>query len=116
MLWGVHENVDLYCFGFDIDPNAQPIDHADAVESLRQLVLSALRDQQAQYSDVNSVAHGLSWRPVSQRWETVKNALTRYGRALVITVAVEVTVPMAQPQEATITSYQLSQTLTQGPS
>jgi hypothetical protein len=116
MIWGIHETVELYCIGFDIDPNALPIDHADAVESLRQKVLSALRDQQAQYTDVISVAHGLAWRPISERWQLMQNAVNRYGRALIITVAIEISVPIATPQEATINSFQLNKTITQGPS
>jgi hypothetical protein len=43
--WAVVESVDLYLWAADPSPTATPIDHTDATESLRQLVLSALQDQ-----------------------------------------------------------------------
>ena len=116
MIWGIHESVDLYLWANSSMPNAQPIDHADAVESLRQQVLSALRDQQAQGSDTNAIAFGLSWYPVSERWQVMQGAVERFGRALAITVAIEISVPMLPPPEATIASYQLNKTIQQGPS
>lgn len=102
--WAVVESVDLYLWAADASPTATPIDHTDATETLRQLVLSALQDQRAQYTDVADVARGLFYRPVSQRWQTMQSAYVRYGRALVITVAILIPIAMAPPQEATITS------------
>lgn len=114
--WKIQQQVDLYLWAEDTNPTALPIDHADAVETLRQKVLSAFQDQRAQYTDVASVAYGLSYVAVSERWAQMERAFSRFGRALVITVNCEITVDTTVGQEATITSYQLSKTLTLGPS
>lgn len=114
-IWAVNQSVDLYLWAFSTAAGATGIDHADAIEDLRIKVLSALQDQRAQYSDVVSVAHGLWFKPISERWQLMEGAWMQYGRALVITVQAEVPLPMAMPQEATITSYQISQSITVGP-
>lgn len=108
-------NIDLYLWGFDTTPAATPIDHADATETLRASVLAALQDQRAQYTDVISVAYGLYFQPLRERWQAMQGAFNRYGRALVLTVSAEVTVTTPVPQEATVTSYTLSKTITAGP-
>jgi hypothetical protein len=102
--WAVVESVDLYLWAADPSPTATPIDHTDATESLRQLVLSALQDQRAQYTDVANVSHGLFYKPVSQRWQLMQGGFTRYGRALVLTVAILIPIAIAPPEEAVITS------------
>jgi hypothetical protein len=112
--WGVRESVDLYLWANNV--SGVPIDNADATESLRQLVLSALQDQRAQYSDVVSVAHGLYWKPTRQRWQTMQGGWVRFGRALVLTVETTIPIPMTAPQEATVTSFDLQKTITVGPS
>lgn len=112
--WGVRESVDLYLWAYNA--SGVPIDNVDATETLRQLVLSALQDQRAQYTDVASVARGLHWKPTRQRWQTMQGGWTRYGRALVLTVETTIPIPMAAPQEATVTSFDLQKTITVGPS
>lgn len=114
--WAVGESVDLYLWASDTSPTATPIDHVDAVETLRQRVLSALQDQRAQYTDVISVAHGLWFKPTRQRWQLMQGGFARYGRALVLTVTTVIPIPMAAPQEATVTSFDLQKTITVGPS
>jgi hypothetical protein len=114
--WGVRESVDLYLWAVDPAISGVPIDNVDATETLRQLVLSALQDQRAQYTDVASVAHGLYWKPTRQRWQQMQGGFVRYGRALVLTIEATIPIPMAAPQEATVTSFNLQKTITVGPS
>lgn len=116
-IWETAEQVDFWLWAASSDPaNQGAIDHTDAIESLRQLLLSALRDQRAQYTDVNNVAFGLSYKVLSGRWETIgQNAVSKYGRAYVLTTQIAISIPMAAPQEATITSFQLSQTIVNQP-
>lgn len=112
----ISQRIDFYLRAASSAPNAQPVDHADAVETLRAQVLSAFQDQRAQYSDVSNVAIGLAFVPDSEQWATMQNSLNRYGRALVLTGVFELTVTTPVPQVATIASYQLNKTITQGPS
>jgi hypothetical protein len=112
--WGVRESVDLYLWA--VNSSGVAIDNADSTETLRQLVLSALQDQRAQYSDVASVAHGLFWKPIRQRWQSMEGGWVRFGRALVLTIETTIPIPMAAPQEATVTSFDLQKTITVGPS
>lgn len=107
MIWGIHERVEFWIWANDPSPTAQPIDHADAVEGVRQLLLSALRDQQAQYTDVASVSYGLTWKPTDERWALDDDAAIRWGRALIVSTLPVISVPMASipgGPEATITS------------
>jgi hypothetical protein len=92
-----------------------PIDHADATETLRQLVLSALQDQRAQFDANGDVARGLWFKAVSQRWETSAGNFLRYGRGLVLTVMVEITETTPIPPLATVTSEDLTTTISAGP-
>lgn len=115
MLWGISESVDLYLWAWSSLPNAQPIDHTDATETLRQLVLSALQDQRVQFDSQGNISNGLAFKALSQRWETMQGALNRYGRALVLTVIAEITVPMATPPNAQVTSETINYTVTKGP-
>lgn len=113
--WGIQEQIDLYLWAFSSLPNALPIDHADATETLRGNVLAALQDQRAQYSDVANVAYGLSFVAQRESWKLMDGAFTRYGRALVLSVATEITVAMPVPAEATITETDITTTITAGP-
>lgn len=115
MRWGITQPIDFYMWAYSTTPNATAIDHVDATETVRQLVLSACQDQRAQYTDSNSIAYGLYYHAVSERWELMQGAFSRYGRALVVTVNFEITVPMALGQIATVNSFQLNQTVTAGP-
>lgn len=110
--WGVVESVDLYLWASNA--SGLPIDNADATESLRQLVLSALQDQRAQYTDVINVAHGLFYRPISQRWQLMQGGFVRYGRALVLTVAILIPIAIVSPEQATITTTSITYTITPG--
>jgi hypothetical protein len=112
--WAVDQVVDLYLWTKDTNPLATPIDHADAIETLRGRVLSALQDQRAQYTDVASVDHGLYFRALSERWVQMQGGYTRDGRALVISVLVPTPVAMPAPQVATITSELTTVTVTPG--
>lgn len=101
-IWGLKESIDLYLVAYATTVGAQPIDHADAVESLRQLVLQAIKSQ---------ADSGLKWTPVSGRWVTDANAVVRYGRAYVLTVQVDIAIPDVTPTEVTVTSLTLNQTI-----
>lgn len=119
MIWGVFDSVDFYLWAAASSPTATPIDHADAVESLRQLFLSAMRDQQAQYADIVNVSYGLAWRPTREQWATDQDALLRFGRGLIISFEAEISVPMASipgGPEATITSTQQTANIVDAPS
>jgi hypothetical protein len=110
-VWGISESVDLYLWAFSTATGATAIDHADATESLRQLVLSALQDQRVQFDSQGNQASGLWFKAVSERWEAMQGGFDRYGRALVLTVTVEISVPMATPPNATVTSETISYTV-----
>ena len=114
-IWGISESVDLYLWAYSTATNAQAIDHSDATEGLRLLILSALQDQRAQFDSQGAVSKGLWFKAVSQRWESMQGAFNRYGRALVLTVTTEITEAMATPPYATVTTEQLTTTITAGP-
>jgi hypothetical protein len=113
--WSVLEQIDLYLWAFDTTPGAGPVDHADATETLRANVLSALQDQRAQYTDVASVSYGLAFVPQRETWKQMEGAFVRYGRALVLSVVAEITVAMPVPAEATITETDITTSITAGP-
>jgi hypothetical protein len=115
-LWEFAETVQFYLWAASTAPNPQPIDHADAVETLRLAVLSALRDQKAQQDDQGNTYYGLAWKPLREDWETMQNAVNRYGRALILTVQVDIPVVMPTPPEATILTTQQNQTVINAPS
>lgn len=97
-LWEKAETVRFYLWAAAEPTTADPIENADAMESLCTLVYSALRDQRAQQDASGNVYYGLAWKPTSEEWETAENAASRYGRALVLTVQVSVPrVPAASP-------------------
>jgi hypothetical protein len=99
-IWMTQESIDLYLWAADTDPSAQPIDHADAVETFRQDVLRALQYQVA-YADVMGAKHrGFKFIPVSGRWAQMQQASVRYGRAYVLTVQVDITAIDTLPVDA----------------
>lgn len=109
MTWQKSPTVDLWLYAASIDPALQgAIDHADAVEALEQLVLSALQDQQAQYTDANNVTYGFTYAAINHRWETSTNAVSPYNRSLVISVRLDVPIVQAAPTQATVRSVQVN--------
>lgn len=113
-VWGVSESIDLYLWANAV--SGLPIDNADAVESLRQLVLSALQDQRVAFDSNGNELDGLWYKAVSQRWETMQGAFTRFGRSLILTVTAEISVPMATPPNATVNTEQINYTVVHAPS
>lgn len=109
MVWATKEEIDLYLWAYSTTTSAQPIDHVDAVEALRLLVLSAMQDQR--YNQDGNNGGGLSYRVVRGEWKLMQGAMNRYGRSYVMTVEVEIPIPMAQAVNATITSLTLTQTI-----
>lgn len=110
--WGISQTVDFYLWAADPSPTATPIDHADATESLRVLVLSALQDQRAQYTDVANIERGLYYKPLMERWAQMDGGLVRLGRALVLTVLVPTPVAPPAPPVAIITEEAINVVLT----
>lgn len=103
--WGVAETIECWCWGFDnITVNPQPIDHADATENIRAYVLQALQWQQVSVDAGGKRIGGYRFVPVSERWERFGDAVNRQGRALVITVAVDITVRTVRPPKALVTA------------
>ena len=98
-IWMTREMIDLYCWGASIDPSALPVDHADATNELRQLVLQAFQNQ---------TPLGLKFVPMSGKWAQMGTASVRYGRAYVLTVQVDITAPDVLPVYATVTQETLS--------
>lgn len=92
-IWMTQETIDLYLWNNDPDAEATEVDHADAVEDLRARVLQALQSQSPQ---------GLMYRPVSGRWQLADKENNRFGRAYVLTVSVDITIPDTLPVLATI--------------
>lgn len=97
-LWEFAERFDFYLWHASTTAAAKPIDHAEATRSLRLLVLSALRDQ-LDMVDVNGVAYrGLAFKVLSSRWQTMQEAQSRMGRALILSV--QVAIPEVMPVAA----------------
>lgn len=109
MVWATKEQIELYLWAYSTASNATAIDHADAVEALRLLVLSAMQDQR--YNQDGNDGGGLAYEAKGGRWELMQGAFNRYGRAYVMTVEVEIPIPMTQAVNATITSLTLTQTI-----
>lgn len=113
-IWTVGEQIDFYLWAYDTTPGADRVDHEDAAGTLLGQLLAALQDQRAQYTDVSSIAHGLYFHPVSERWQAMGEGFVRYGRALVATVLVPIPRAQPAPQVATITSEQINVTIRPG--
>lgn len=92
-IWMTQESIDLYLWAASLDPNADPIDHASAIEEFRAQVLQAFQHQ---------APTGLMFKPVSGRWQLDQRAVVRYGRAYVLTVVVDITIPDVLPVYATV--------------
>lgn len=95
-VWTTREEVNIVCWAA-ADPNATPspatVDNACAVENLRANVLRALQFQ---------APNGLMFVPRSGRWQLFGNQMTRYGRAYVLTVTVDITYTTLPPVLATV--------------
>ena len=59
----------------------------------------------------NPTVGGLWFKPVSERWELMQNAVNRFGRALVISTMAEISIVSAPPPDATVTSESISYTV-----
>lgn len=113
--WTTSESIDLYCWAFD--PSV-PIDtpssyvlarHADQTIDLLTNVLQAFQNQ-TDNANPNTGAKlgGLMFRPQSGRWQTMQNADNRYGRAYVLTVGIDITIPDFVPPEVICTEVTLN--------
>jgi hypothetical protein len=106
--WEIHQRVDFYLWHAQLagdgslDPSANPVDHADAVETLRLAVLSALHDQRAMPDANGNAYYGLDWKSLGEHWETAQNAVNRFGRALVVSVQINTPVVMAPPAQGEV--------------
>jgi hypothetical protein len=109
--WMTHEDIQLYCWSAAVDANgreldtATAVDHADAVENLRAKVLQALQDQ---------APVGFMFRPTSGQWVWAGSETLRYGRAYVLTVNVDVSVPEIATVDATILTETINPSITEG--
>jgi hypothetical protein len=108
--WSTVEQCDLYLHAWSTVANALPIDHANAVELLRQKVLSAFQWQRMnEDQETGDVTGGLFWKPLRTRWARFGDAVLRYGRCCILTVQVEI--PMVdesfQYQDATIAEVEI---------
>ncbi len=109
--WMTHEDIQIYCWSAAVDANgreldtATAVDHADAVENLRAKVLQALQDQ---------AATGLMFRPTNGQWVWAGSETLRYGRAYVLTVNTDVSVPEIAPVDATIEEITINPSITEG--
>lgn len=104
MIWNIQETIDLYCWDHASQSDSA-IDHVDATENLRTRVLQALWFQRTS---------GLYFVPTSERWARMQDQQSRYGRALVISVRMDVTVAGAMPTEVTLRSVELQPTIIEG--
>src|SRR5258706_639714 len=101
-IWMTSENIDLYLWAASIESDSTPVDHANAVEALRAAVLQAFQDQQP---------YGLMYRPISGRWMLGHDELNRYGRAYVLTISVDTTVPDVVPVEPDVSKTTINATI-----
>lgn len=97
-LWEFAETFQFYCWNVSTNGAAQlPVDHAEATRSLRLLVLSALRDQRDMLDANGQAYRGLSFRVLRSDWETMEGAVNRYGRALIVSVQIDIPEVMSIP-------------------
>lgn len=94
-LWQFSEVFQFYIWASD--PSQQPIDNAEATRTVRLALLAALRDQRAMRDASGNVFYGLSFRALRSDWEQMANAVSRFGRALVLTVQIDIPEVMAAP-------------------
>lgn len=109
--WMTHEDIDLVCWSGDVDStgrikdSATNLDNCNAVENLRAKVLQALQQQ---------APNGLMYRPVAGQWARANDEVLRYGRAYVLTVNVDITVPDLQPVDATVIETTINPSIVEG--
>jgi hypothetical protein len=104
MSWETYEMVEFWLWNAASDlANQSAIDHTDAIEDLRALMLGALQYQLASYSDASTVTYGIVYKVMGGRWEVVgQNAVSRFGRAYVLTVQFTIPVVLPPPTEVVI--------------
>jgi hypothetical protein len=114
-LWDETETIDFILWNASSDQQGA-IDHADAIESLKLIVLSALQDQKAQTDpDSGVVYRGLQFKNPTGEWKTFANAVSRYGRAYVLSVPIIKPVVMLSPPQAEIDTTSLTFIVTRAP-
>jgi hypothetical protein len=101
-LWEFTETFQFYCWhakltGGFADPTAKPEDHAEATRAIRLAVLSALRDQLSMVNVNGQAYRGLAFKVLRSDWEQMQNAVNRFGRALVLTVQIDIPEVMDAP-------------------
>ncbi len=101
-LWMLTETISLVCWA-SVDANANPpptaVQNADAVEDLRVNVLRALQTQ---------ALGGLYFVPQSGQWQLFNDQSSRYGRAFVRQVAVDITHTTAPYVDATVPCVEIT--------
>lgn len=93
-IWQVAEAVDILIWTKASGTHALPIDHADAVEDVAAFVLQALEYQRPQ---------GLNYEATGRAWATLENGQSRLGRALKLSIRLDVSVVNVAPPTATVT-------------
>lgn len=101
-IWGVTDQIEVWCWGFDPAEGAINLDHVDATETLAAQVLQALDSQRPS---------GLMYQPVRRQWLTDDKSFARYGRALVLTFTADIAIPGVTPPTATVTSTDITATI-----
>lgn len=109
--WKLPETIDVHCWSYSSSPTALPEDHADAIESLLVLVLSAFQDQRANQG-FDGQASGLHYEPNNGRWEQMQGAFNRYGRGYTLSLVLEKTYAMAPPPSLTNPTLSLTVAIT----
>ncbi len=102
-LWKVNDVIEAHLWAAAASPTAQPQDHADAVETLRQAVLQALGAQ---------IFTGYFYRPVRGVWKTAEGELTRRGRSYVLFIEAISSVTTPPDQTAQITTVTINPVVT----
>lgn len=82
-IWMTTESIDIYLWAQGAGGAPSQLDNADAVEVLRAAVLQAFQSQQDA---------GLKYAPVMGTWKRTVGGMSRYGRAYVLTVQVDISV------------------------
>lgn len=105
-LFGCSKTIEFYLWAKSTDPAAQPIDEVNEVEALAVMFASALGDQRAMSDVLGNVAYGLVFKIVREDDVNIEGQ-NAYGRALKITVVVDVPrIPAPSPDaEVTQTNF-----------
>lgn len=101
-IWSLEENIEIVIWTAATDPEATAIDHANAVENAAAAVLQAFEYQRST---------GLTYKPVARRWQLLMNGESRMGRALVLTVAFNISVINVTPPSATVTGIVINDSI-----